>query len=221
MPENSLIDTREYAATDPQAVPRALRALRSGELVVLPTDTVYGVGCDLWQVGALELLYQAKRRPLHMAIPVLVSHPRHVAQVARALPPRFAAVAERFWPGGLTLIVPRRPKVPDILCAGGPTVAVRMPDHPLALALIEAMGGALAVTSANRSGHPAPTTASGAIEELRGRVSIVIDGGECPGGVASSIVNLVSDPPVLVRQGHLSADVLAEVIAGLVVASGS
>jgi L-threonylcarbamoyladenylate synthase len=124
-----------------------------------------------------------------------------VAQVAASLPEAFDALVARFWPGGLTLVVPRRPEVPDILCAGGPTVAVRMPDHPLALALIEAMGGALAVTSANLSGRPAPAEADQALADLDGRVALVLDGGRCPGGLASSVLDLSQHPPVLLRAG--------------------
>jgi len=218
-PGDSII-TRVYIAADVAAMPAAWDALRSGEVVAFPTDTVYGVGCDLWNPKAIERLYWAKLRPKDLAIPVLVSGPEHVARVARELPAPFKLLLERFWPGALTLIVPRRPEVPDLLCDGGPTIAVRMPDHPLALRLIEGMGGVLAATSANLSGHPPATTAAEALAQLSGRVAVVLDGGECPGGVPSSIIDLVADPPLLLRQGHLSYEALREVLPTLAV-SGS
>jgi L-threonylcarbamoyladenylate synthase len=207
--------TRVFATSEERALQEALEALRAGQSVVFPTDTVYGVGCDLWQPEAIEHLYWAKRRPKKMPIPVLVSTARDVEKVARDIPLAFEEVADRFWPGGLTLILPRQASVPAILCAGGPTIAVRMPAHPWALKLIESAGGALAVTSANLSGHPAATTAQEALEELRGRVSVVIDGGECPGGMASTIVDLTKDPPVVLRMGPIGLPELQNVLPDL------
>ena len=210
------IETRVLPADDAEALSAALRALRAGETVVFPTDTVYGVGSDPWSAEAVERLFRAKQRPRGMAIPILVSAPRHVEQVAMDLPVAFGPLTARFWPGGLTLVVPRRPAVPDIICAGGPTIAVRMPDHPVALALIEAAGGVLAVSSANRSGSPAPATAGEALADLDGRVALVIDGGECPGGIASAVIDLVSTPPRLLRSGGIALAALREVLPDLV-----
>ncbi|MEA3408510.1 MAG: L-threonylcarbamoyladenylate synthase [Chloroflexota bacterium] len=204
--------TRLYATSDERAIPEALKALHTGECVVFPTDTVYGVGCDLWQPGAIAHLYWAKRRPRRMPIPVLVCAPKEVDQVAQDIPPSFEEVASRFWPGGLTLILPRRPCVPSILCAGGPTIAVRMPAHRWALKWIKSAGGALAVSSANLSGRATATTAQEALSNLRGRVAVIIDGGECPGGMASTIVDLTQDPPVVLRMGPLGLDDLQKVL---------
>ena len=205
-----------YAVSDPLAIPEALWALRDGLVVVLPTDTVYGVGCDLWQTEAIESLYRAKQRPKRLPIPVLVSSPEHVRQVAIDTGPLLQLVAQRFWPGGLTVILPRRPYVPDVLCSGGETIAVRMPDDSFALRLIAEMGGALAVTSANLSGQPEATTVEEALAYLDGHIAVAIDGGECPGGIASSIVDLVSDPPALLREGSIGAEVLRELLPRLV-----
>ena len=210
------LTTRVHAASDEAALREAARMLRDGQIVAFPTDTVYGLGCDLWQAEAVERLYWAKRRPKNLAIPVLVSEPHQTHQVVPDLPSLFDLLVERFWPGGLTLILRRVRSVPDVLCAGGDTIAVRMPDHPLALRLIADMGGALAATSANLSGHPAPTTAADALAGLKGRVPLILDGGKCPGGVASSIVNLVAEPPVLLREGALDAATLCEVLPDLV-----
>ena len=208
--------TPVYDTSDPRAMTEALWALRDGCVVVLPTDTVYGVACDVWQPEAIERLYAAKQRPSKLPIPVLVSAPDHVHRVARDVSPLFAHVAERFWPGGLTLIVPRRPFVPDILTAGGDTIAVRMPNHPVALRLIAEMGGVLAVTSANLSGRPDAVTLEQALADLDGRVAIALDGGSCHGGVASSIVDLVTDPPALLREGDLAQSVLRSVLPRLI-----
>ena len=193
----------------------ALGYLRGQLPVVFPTDTVYGVGADLWQEQSVRALFRAKQRPLDMPIPVLVSSPEGVDRVASMLPPTFARLVDSFWPGGLTLIVPRRAAVPDVLCAGGDTVAVRMPNHPTALEIIAAMGGALAATSANLSGHPAPRSAQDAFAELANRVPLILDGGICPGGVASTIVDLASSPPILLRAGPIPQATLQELLPGL------
>ncbi|MHB1293357.1 MAG: L-threonylcarbamoyladenylate synthase [Anaerolineae bacterium] len=216
MQDAERIPTKTLPAGEASAVDEALRALRQGELVVFPTDTVYGVGCDVWRAEAVEKLYWAKGRPAHLAIPVLVSSQDALVRVARALPKDLGPLAEAFWPGALTVVVRRAPDLPAILTAGEDTVAVRMPDDALALALIEGMDEALAVTSANLSGRPSPVTAQDALRDLGGRVAVVLDGGTCPGGVASSIVDLVSDPPVLLRQGGLSLEALQQVLPRLV-----
>jgi len=215
-PPDSDIVTRTYAASDEEALPQALQALRSGQLVVFPTDTVYGVGCDLWQVEAVKRLFWAKQRPASLPVAILVSAPQHVMQVASRLPDLFAPLIDRHWPGGLSVVVPRHACVPSVLCAGKPTVAVRMPRHPLALRLIAEMGGVLAVTSANLSGDRAARTAEEALAGLSGRVAVVLDAGPCPRGVASSIVDLTLDPPVLLRRGAMDADVLRQVLPALI-----
>jgi L-threonylcarbamoyladenylate synthase len=208
--------TRVYKSTNPRAMPEALDVLRQGQVVGLPTDTVYGVGCDPWRIDALDRLYWAKRRPKSMAIPVLLSCPEDVARVARDLPAFFDALAQRFWPGGLTLVVPRRPEVPDLLSSGAPSVAVRVPNHAVALRLIAGFGGLLAVTSANISGHPSPITADQVLADLRGRIAVLIDDGECRGGVASSLVDLTTDPPILLREGALTIETLRQTLPALV-----
>ena len=203
---------------DSGGIRAAVEALTEGQCVVFPTDTVYGVGADPWNARAVAQLYWAKRRPEHLPIPVLVSAPEHVRQVAGEIPDVFWPLVERHWPGGLTVIVPKNPSLPGIVTARGDSVAVRMPNLPVALRLVEAMGGALAATSANLSGQPSVNTAHEAYEALAGRVSIVLDGGRCPHGIASTIVNLVPDPPVLLRPGPLSLETLREVLPGLVAA---
>lgn len=207
--------TARRSADDPGAIAAALQALQAGGLVVFPTDTVYGVACDLWNESAIARLYEAKARPRSLAVPVLVARPADVSQVARDLPLAFFSGVERFWPGALTLVVLRRSEVPAILCAGQDSVAVRMPAHPLALELLRRAGGALAVTSANRSGEPSSATADDAYDDLHGKVELLIDGGPCPGGMASAIVDLTVEPPRLLRRGLLTPRELAAVWPGL------
>ncbi|NLG28132.1 MAG: threonylcarbamoyl-AMP synthase [Chloroflexi bacterium] len=208
--------TRVLGVADPLSLSQAVALVRAGDVVAFPTDTVYGLGCDLWQEAAVSRLYDAKDRPPRLAIPVLVASPQDAARVALDLPATFAALAARFWPGGLTLILRRRPEVPALLCAGGETVAVRMPDHAWVQSLAQALGGALAATSANLSGRASPVTADDVLTDLTGRIPLLVAGGRCAGGVASSIVDLVSDPPVLVRAGALTLDILRQVLPTLV-----
>jgi len=205
------VTTRRLAAGDAQAIPAALEALRAGGLVVFPTDTVYGVGCDLWNTEAIARLYAAKARPLSLAVPVLVASPADVLQVARSLPVSFESAIGHFWPGALTLVVPRKLEVPAILCGDKDSVAVRMPAHALALELLRQAGGALAVTSANRSGEPSSATADDAYKDLAGRIDLLLDGGPCAGGTASAIIDLTADKPRLLRVGPFRPEELQKV----------
>lgn len=207
--------TRVVSGDDPLAREEAASTLRAGGLVAFPTDTVYGLAASLHSPEAIGRLYAVKERPLHLAIPVLLSAPGRVSQVAERVPGEFEALAARFWPGALTIVVWRDGHLPGILTGGLATVGVRMPDHPLALGIIEACGGALAVSSANISGRPAADTAEGVLAELGGRIELVVDGGRAPKGVASSIVDLTVDPPRLLREGALPFDALAEILPRL------
>ncbi|HOU42524.1 MAG TPA: L-threonylcarbamoyladenylate synthase, partial [Promineifilum sp.] len=171
---------------------------------VFPTDTVYGIGVLPFDPVAIERLYAAKGRPAEKGIPVLLAEPADVAQIAADVPPAAAALMARFWPGPLTLIVPRQPTLPDNLSPND-TVAVRVPDHAVARALIRAAGGAVAATSANVSGQPAARSAGEALAALAGRAAAVLDDGPSPGGRASTIVDCTVQPPVILRVGPLSA----------------
>jgi L-threonylcarbamoyladenylate synthase len=204
------METKVLKADDVGAIEHALEAISRGELVAFPTDTVYGVGCDPWNAEAILALYEAKRRPTSMPIPVLLASAEAAHAVARTLPLGYDALAEAFWPGGLTLVVPRRPEVPPSLTAGGDSIAVRLPDHSVARALAEGIGGCLAATSANQSGEPAAVNADSAFSALKGLVSVLLDGGHCPGGIASTVVDLISDPPRVLRQGATSYEALRQ-----------
>jgi L-threonylcarbamoyladenylate synthase len=196
----------------PAAFERAVALLRAGELVAFPTDTVYGVGAVAWDAAAVAGLYTAKLRPGDKAIPILLADPADIEQVARDLPPAARRIAEAFWPGPLTLVVPKAARVPDEVTAGGDTVAVRIPDHDLARDLIRAVGAPLATTSANLSGQPSPVTAQDVAAQLSGRIPFILDGGPCPGGVASTVVDLTGPSPVVLRPGPIT---LEQILASL------
>jgi L-threonylcarbamoyladenylate synthase len=188
----------------------------SGQVVAFPTDTVYGVGVHAFQPEAVAALYAAKNRPRTKAIPILVSQIEDIARVALTVPAAAWELVERFWPGGLTLVLPRVERVPPIVTAGGGTVAIRCPDHSVPLALMNAIGAPLAATSANLSGEPSPTTAREVTLQLAGRIPLIIDGGECPGGLPSTVVDLSVTPPRLLRAGPISAQDLRDLLPDLV-----
>lgn len=190
-------------ASNRRAAGRAAQLIRVGELVIMPTDTVYGVGADLWQEAAVEALYEAKGRPQDRAIPILLADPDCIGLVAQEIPENALRLAEAFWPGPLTIAVPKRRLVPDAV-SSLPTVGVRVPDHDAARAVIRACGGALAVTSANRSGGPDPLTAQQAADALGEAVALVLEGGPCPGGMPSTVVDVTDDDLRIVREGPIS-----------------
>ena len=197
------------------AIGQAAAALLRGELVAFPTDTVYGVGAHPFMPEAIAGLYRAKERSLDKAIPLLLASVDELPRVARDIPDHAWALARRFWPGALTIILPGARDLPDILCAGGDTVALRVPDHPVAMALIAAAGGAVATTSANLSGDPPALTAEEAESALAGKVHIILDDGLVPGGMASTILDLTATPPRLLRAGPISeSDLLSFLESG-------
>jgi len=190
----------------------AVRLLKAGELVAFPTDTVYGVGTIVWNGRAAARLYEAKLRPAGKAIPVLLADPADLSLVTGPLPQAAERLAEAFWPGALTLVVPKAPGIPTEVTGGGESIAVRVPDHALARALIRAAGAPLATTSANLSGRPSPVTAGEVAAQLEGRIALILDGGPCPGGVASTVVDLTGGRPVVLRAGPITAQDIAQVL---------
>ena len=196
--------TRRLDANDPAAIAAVAERLRRGLPVVLPTDTVYGVGVLPFDAAAIDRLYAVKGRPAEKGIPVLLGDVADVAHVAGFIPPAAAALMAHFWPGPLTLVVPRSADLPANLSPDD-TVAVRVPDHAVARALIRAAGGAVAATSANVSGQPPARSADEVLAELGGRVAAVLDDGPSPGGVASTVVDCTTERPVVLRVGPLSA----------------
>jgi L-threonylcarbamoyladenylate synthase len=203
--------TEWLAVDDPGAPARAAEVIGGGGLVILPTDTVYGVGADLWQPEAVAALYAVKRRPPGRAIPVLLADEEDIARVAGSVPETARRLAATLWPGPLTIVVPKRPDVPEIVSAL-PTVGVRIPDHDAARAVIRACGGALAGTSANRSGQPSPLTAREAASALGEGVALVLDGGTCAGGRPSTVVDVSGGELRIVRPGPLDEAALRRAV---------
>jgi len=193
-----------------QALPQAVAVLQRGGLVAFPTDTVYGVGAMAFEAAAVQRLYEVKGRSAEKAIAVLVAGEADLARVARALTPSARTLAHRFWPGPVTLVVPKHPALPEAVSAL-PTVGVRQPDHAVAQALL-ALAGPLAVTSANLSGQPSATTAEAVLAQLDGRIDLLLDGGPTPGGVASTVIDCTAEPPKILRLGPIGA---AEIEAAL------
>jgi L-threonylcarbamoyladenylate synthase len=200
-------------ADHPDAPSRAASVIRSGGLIILPTDTVYGVASDLWQPDAVAALYAAKRRPPDRAIPILLSTGAAIDRVAVRVPEAAHRLASAFWPGPLTIVVPKRPSVPDIV-SSLPTIGVRVPDHDAARAAIHACGGALAVTSANLSDQPSALTAKEAASALGAAVGLVLDGGPAPGGTPSTVVDMAGGTLTILRPGPIDEAALRAVVEG-------
>jgi len=194
------------------ALDHAADVLRSGQLVVVPTDTVYGLAAALSRPDAVGRIFEVKRRPPERPIALLVDQIDQVEQVAESIPAAARLLMTRFWPGGLTILLPKKSDVPDVITAAGPTVAVRMPDHPAARALIRRLGEPLPATSANRHGEPSPKTAEDAQAALGTDVAIILDAGPAPGGVDSTVVDVLSTPVRILRVGAISP---AEIEAAL------
>lgn len=195
--------TEILPARHPESIPRALAILRAGGLVAFPTDTVYGLGCLAFEQAAIESIYIAKDRPPEKAIPVLIADVNDLERVARDIPDLARRLASRFWPGPLTLVLPKRADLPAAVSATA-TVGVRVPAHDVARALLRA-AGPMAVTSANLSGRESPRTVSEVMAQLGGRIPLVLDGGETPGGVPSTVVDVSSGAePVILREGPIS-----------------
>lgn len=204
--------TEVLPTSDPSALRHAVDVLHYGGLVAFPTDTVYGVGALAFHREAVMRLYTVKGRSTDKAIAVLVGREADLAQVASELTPAARRLVEKFWPGSITLVVPKHPKLPEAV-SGLPTVGVRMPNHEFARRLLT-QTGPMAVTSANRSGEPNALTAADVLAQLAGRIELVLDGGRVPGGVPSTVVDCTAAVPRVLRDGPITAADIAAVVAG-------
>jgi L-threonylcarbamoyladenylate synthase len=197
---------------DLQAVRHAARLIREGKLVAFPTETVYGLGANAFDESAVGRIFAAKKRPRTSPLIVHVASVDSARELAAEWPRSADLLAERFWPGPLTLVLPRTHRIPDGVTAGLPTVGIRMPDHPLALALIEEAGVPIAAPSANLFTELSPTQAGHLRASLRREVDYVLDGGAAPVGIESTVLSLAGDRPTLLRPGMISEEDLEELI---------
>lgn len=188
-----------------EAIARAVQLLRAGELVAFPTETVYGLGADARNPAAVAKIFAVKGRPADHPLIVHIPDASHLDAWARDISPAARAVAEKFWPGPLTLILKRHPDVPDCVTGGQDTVGLRVPNHPLALALLRAFGDGIAAPSANKFGRISPTTAQHVRDDLGAAVALVLDGGPCEVGIESTIVDMSGERTVILRPGMISA----------------
>jgi L-threonylcarbamoyladenylate synthase len=208
-------DTLVLSAAAPGAVARAVALLQAGRVIAFPTDTVYGLGAHALLPGAVEALYRIKGRPAHLAIPLLLADAAAIDLVCQDVPDVARELARRFWPGALSLVLRRMLLVPDVVTSGGDTVAVRVPHHALVRQLCRQLAAPLAATSANLHGQPPPVTAAQVQAMLGGRLPLILDGGACPGGIPSTVLDLTTLPPAILRRGPVTAEALAPFLKGL------
>ncbi|MGL1834413.1 L-threonylcarbamoyladenylate synthase [Rhodocyclaceae bacterium SMB388] len=194
------------------AIAEAVTLLRAGRLVALPTETVYGLGADALDPVAVGRIFTAKGRPADHPLIVHLPDADHLPRWASRIPKDAIALAKAFWPGPLTLILSREEDVPDAVTGGQATVGLRVPDHPVALALLRAFDSGIAAPSANRFGRISPTTAEHVQQELGDRVAMILDGGPCTVGIESTILDLSRGEPEILRPGAITADDIARVI---------
>lgn len=199
-------------ADDEKIIRTAAEIIRNGGLVAFPTETVYGLGGDAFDENAAAAIYAAKGRPSDNPLIVHIAETEDLTKLCDEVPPAVYALAERFWPGPLTMIVGKNSRVPDTVTGGLDTVAVRLPDNLTARRLIKASGTFIAAPSANLSGRPSPTAASHVKEDLAGRIDMIIDGGDIEIGLESTIVDMTGEIPMLLRPGFVTAEMLREAV---------
>ncbi len=210
------METRLCLPTE-ENLAEAAAILRAGGLVAFPTETVYGLGANALDAAAVRGIFAAKGRPADNPLIVHVASPE-AAQALAEVDARAEALMAAFWPGPLTLLLPKKPLIPVETNAGLPSVALRMPAHPVALQLLAACGVPVAAPSANLSGRPSPTAAAHVLADLNGRVPMILDGGECAVGLESTVLDLTGEAPAIVRPGGVTREALEAVVAGVRVA---
>ena len=196
---------------DVEILEEAAKVIREGGLVVFPTETVYGIGANAFDESACRKIFKAKGRPQDNPLIVHISSMEMLREVVSDVPDKAHEFIDKLWPGPLTLIMRKSEEIPDVVSASLPTVAVRMPSHPVAKLLIELSGYPIAAPSANLSGKPSPTDFEHVASDMMGRVDVMIDAGETPFGIESTIVDLTKEPPVLLRPGPLTLEQISEI----------
>lgn len=199
-------------APDAEIISEAAAILRNGGLVAFPTETVYGLGADALNEEAVRKVFAAKGRPQENPLIVHVADREQLIDIADEIPEKGLQLSKEFWPGALTLVVKKTFLVPGIVTGGLDTVAVRMPDHPVALALIRAFNGGIVGPSANLSGRPSPTTALHVMEDLKGRIDMVLNAGPVEIGIESTVVDVTTDQPVILRPGGIHKESLEDIV---------
>lgn len=193
-------------------ITKAIALLRSGKLVAFPTETVYGLGADASNEAAVRRIFLAKERPYDHPLIVHVGHIAQLDDWACDIPASAKQLAQAFWPGPLTILLKKQPKVLDIVTGGQATIGLRIPNHPTALALLKAFAGGVAAPSANKFTHISPTTAKAVQEELGSKVDLVLDGGNCAVGIESTIIDMSGDHPTILRPGMITQKELTTVL---------
>lgn len=196
------MQTITLPADDPTSIDTAINLLHDGEIIAFPTDTVYGLGTNAFHSPGIIKLFEAKGRDSNKAIAVLIGSIDQMALLTDDLNANARKLIERFWPGGLTIVVPKRKDIPELLSAGT-SIGIRMPDHPIALELLQKFGP-IATTSANLSGGNNPQNAKNVRDQLNNRVPLILDGGECPGGIPSTVVDCTTEDIRILRQGAIT-----------------
>lgn len=199
----------------PEAIAEAAQLIREGQLVGMPTETVYGLGGNALDAEAAKRIFEAKGRPGDNPLIVHVSCVEEIPPLVRAIPPAARRLMDAFWPGPMTLILPKADCIPAEVSAGLDTVGIRLPANEAARALIREAGRPIAAPSANRSGRPSPTTAQHVFEDMDGRIPLILDDGPCEVGVESSVIDATGDVPVILRPGGITPEMVQEVIGGV------
>lgn len=195
------MQTITLPANDPASIDSALSLLRDGEIVAYPTDTVYGLGANAFHSPGIIKLFEAKGRDSNKSIAVLIGDFRQLDLLVETINSNAQKLVEKFWPGGLTIVVPKRKELPELLSSGN-SIGIRMANHPIALELCEKFGP-IATTSANLSGGNNPHNAKNVFDQLKNRIPLILDGGECPGGVPSTVVDCTTNEIRILRQGAI------------------
>ena len=198
-------------------IKKAISILKKGGVVAYPTDTVYGLGACMTDTAAVDRIFQVKGRPRGMALPVLLADKVQMESILTSVPLSARRLADEFFPGALTIILPKSNSVPDIITGGGRTVAFRIPDHRVPLALIKGLGKPIVGTSANLSGQPSALTAAEVQAQIGDKIDMVIDGGRCPGGIESTVIDLSGKKPVVRRQGAISIEKLRKILPDIII----
>lgn len=198
----------KFMPADAAGIELAAQLLRQGEILALPTETVYGIAADARNGAAVAKIFAAKGRPQDNPLIVHVADLSMLQGLVCEIPERARLLAAAFWPGPMTIVMPRGPEVAAECCAGLDTVGIRMPSHPVVQAVIRASGCAFAAPSANLSGSPSPTTAQDVLADMRGRLPLILDGGPCAVGVESTVISVVGEHPTLLRPGHITLEQL-------------